>query len=175
MNATRTVSFGLCAGNRAAAPAAATGTRRKFRRETSKSLMSNHCMMTGMPELALGRIGQIALTVRNAESSVPFYRDVLGLKLLFQFPNLAFFDCDGIRLMLSSTPEPETFSSVVYFKVDDIQAAHQELVARGAAFEHEPRLIAKMPDHDLWMAFLRDPDRNVLGLMCEVRTSAAAE
>ena len=128
-------------------------------------------MMSGMPDLALGRIGQIALTVKNAELSVPFYRDVLGLKFLFQFPNLAFFDCDGIRLMLSSTPEPETFSSVIYFKVDDIQAAYQTLAGRGATFDREPHLIAKMPDHDLWMAFLRDPDRNVLGLMSEVRNA----
>ena len=122
-----------------------------------------------MPDLALSQIGQIALTVKDAERSVPFYRDVLGLKFLFQFPNLAFFDCAGIRLMLSSTPEPETYSSVIYFRVDDIQAAHAALLARGAVFEHEPRLVAKMPDHDLWMAFLRDPDRNLIGLMSEVR------
>jgi methylmalonyl-CoA/ethylmalonyl-CoA epimerase len=75
----------------------------------------------------------------------------------------------GVRLMLSSTPEPETYSSVVYFQVDDIQQTYQALVERGAPFEHEPRLVAKMPDHELWMAFLRDPDRNLLGLMCEKR------
>ena len=122
-----------------------------------------------MSGFSLAQIGQIAVTVKDAERSVPFYRDVLGLRFLFQFPNLAFFDCAGVRLMLSSTPEPETFSSVIYFKVDDIRQAYEALQERGAVFEKEPHLIAKMPDHELWMAFLRDPDRNLLGLMCEVR------
>jgi catechol 2,3-dioxygenase-like lactoylglutathione lyase family enzyme len=122
-----------------------------------------------MNDFGLAQIGQIAITVKDAERSVPFYRDVLGLRFLFQFPNLAFFDCAGIRLMLSSTPEPETHSSVIYFQVDDLRKAYETLLARGAVFEGEPNMIAKMPDHELWMAFLRDPDRNLLGLMCEVR------
>jgi len=118
--------------------------------------------------LSLSRIGQIGVTVKDAALSVPFYRDVLGLKFLFQFPGLAFFDCAGVRLMLSSTAEPETYSSVIYFQVDDIQEAHRTLLARGVPFDREPHLVAKMPDHELWMAFFRDPDRNLLGIMSEV-------
>jgi methylmalonyl-CoA/ethylmalonyl-CoA epimerase len=118
---------------------------------------------------SLGPIGQIALTITDRARAVAFYRDKLGLRLLFEAPpNLAFFDCGGVRLMLSPSEKPaEGFSSVVYFRVDDIHKACEVLGARGVAFEHPPALVAKMPDHDLWMAFLRDPDRNVLGLMCE--------
>ena len=118
----------------------------------------------------LGRIGQIALTVSDIGRAVTFYRDSLGMRFLFQVPNLAFFDCEGIRLMLS-LPEKtaEGSSSVIYYKVADIQQAFQTLASRGVAFEGEPHLIAKMPDHQLWMAFFRDPDRNLLALMSEVR------
>jgi methylmalonyl-CoA/ethylmalonyl-CoA epimerase len=119
---------------------------------------------------SLGRIGQIALTVSDIGRAVTFYRDSLGMRFLFQVPNLAFFDCEGIRLMLS-LPEKaaEGSSSVIYYKVADIQQAFQTLASRGVAFEGEPHLIAKMPDHELWMAFFRDPDRNLLALMSEVR------
>jgi methylmalonyl-CoA/ethylmalonyl-CoA epimerase len=119
----------------------------------------------------LGRIGQIAVTITDLNRAVEFYRDTLGMRLLFQAPpNLAFFDCGGIRLMLAPAEKPgENLSSVIYYKVDDIQQAFESLSSRGVAFESKPHLIAKMPDHDLWMAFFRDPDRNLLGLMCEVK------
>jgi len=114
-------------------------------------------------------IGQIAFSVANVERAIAFYRDTLGMKFLFQFPNLGFFDCDGIRLMLSSGEQPPGASgSVVYFKVPDIHHQYQALRSRDVAFDGEPHLIAKMPDHDLWMAFFRDPDRNPLALMCEM-------
>ena len=118
----------------------------------------------------LGRIGQIALTVSDIGRAVAFYRDSLGMRFLFQVPNLAFFDCDGIRLMLS-LPEKaaEGSSSVIYFKVADIQQAFNTLSSCGVSFEGEPHLIARMPDHELWMAFFRDPDRNLLAVMSEVR------
>jgi len=118
----------------------------------------------------LGQIGQIALTVSDIGRAVAFYRDSLGMRFLFQVPNLGFFDCDGIRLMLS-LPEKaaEGSSSVIYFKVANIQQAFKTLASRGVTFEAEPHLIAKMPDHELWMAFFRDPDRNLLALMSEVR------
>ena len=117
----------------------------------------------------LSTIGQIAFAVKNVERAIAFYRDTLGMKFLFQVPNLGFFDCDGIRLMLSSGEQPDgASSSVVYFKVADILKEHQSLKARGVAFEQEPHLIARMPDHDLWMAFFRDPDRNLLALMGEL-------
>ena len=118
----------------------------------------------------LGRIGQIAVTVGNLERAVAFYRDTLGMALLFQVPNMAFFDCGGVRLMLGLPEKPgEIFSSVIYYRVDQIQQAYEVLSSRGVEFEAKPHLIAKMPDHDLWMAFFRDPDRNLLALMCELR------
>jgi methylmalonyl-CoA/ethylmalonyl-CoA epimerase len=116
----------------------------------------------------LATIGQIASTVTDVDRAVGFYRDRLGMKLLFQVPNMAFFDCAGIRLMLSGSETGETYSSILYFKVPDIQAAAESLKERGVDFEREPHLLASMPDHDLWMAFFRDPDRNVLALMSEV-------
>src|SRR5882724_9112563 len=118
----------------------------------------------------LARIGQIAVTVSDLDRAVHFYRDMLGMRLLFQVPNMAFFDCGGIRLMLGpSENSGESFSSVIYYKVDEIQQAFEILSSRGVQFEAKPHLIAKMPDHELWMAFFRDPDRNLLALMCEVR------
>jgi len=119
--------------------------------------------------VGLSTIGQIALTVTDIERAIEFYRDVLGMKLLFQVPNMGFFACDGIRLMLSGAEKPdEHYGSVIYFKVPDIQQAHESLAQRGAPFEGAPHLIARMPDHELWMAFFRDPDRNLLALMSEV-------
>jgi methylmalonyl-CoA/ethylmalonyl-CoA epimerase len=124
----------------------------------------------------LSAIGQIAATVRDLPQAVSFYRDKLGLKLLFEAPNMAFFDCGGIRLMLTPGERAaERFNSILYFRVDDIQAASRELAARGVTFEREPHLIAKMPDHDLWMAFFRDPEDNVLALMSEIRAGATAD
>jgi len=121
----------------------------------------------------LSTIGQIALTVRDSAKAVAFYRDVLGMKLLFEMPGMGFFDCDGIRLMLSGSENGETYSSIVYFKVADIRAAYETLREREVPFDREPHIIARMPGHELWMAFFRDPDRNVLALMCEVPLAAA--
>ena len=118
----------------------------------------------------LATIGQIGLTATNVERSIAFYRDVLGMKLLFQVPNMGFFACDGIRLMISGSEKPdEHYGSVIYFQVPDIRQAYESLSQRGAPFEGEPHLVARMPDHELWMAFFRDPDRNLLALMSEVR------
>jgi len=120
----------------------------------------------------LGEIGQIALTISDLEASTAFYRDVLGLKHLFSAPpGLAFFACGSVRLMLSR-PESsgaERSTAAIYFKVPDIERTHGALSERGVAFEAKPHLIAKMPDYELWMAFFRDPDRNLLALMCEKR------
>ena len=117
----------------------------------------------------LSAIGQIGITVTDLERAVAFYRDTLGMKFLFQVPGIGFFDCGGVRLMLSGSEKPgETYASILYFKVPDIRQAHQALTARGTAFEDEPHLVARMPDHELWMTFFRDPDRNLLALMSEV-------
>jgi len=118
----------------------------------------------------LSTIGQIGITVTDVERAIAFYRDTLGMKLLFQVPNMGFFACDGVRLMLSGSEQPgEQYSSIIYFKVPDIQAAATALGQRGVRFEREPHLLARLSDHELWMAFFRDPDRNLLALMSEVR------
>jgi catechol 2,3-dioxygenase-like lactoylglutathione lyase family enzyme len=128
--------------------------------------------MTTVSTFTIERVGQIAINVHDVPAAKAFYRDVLGLRFLFDAgEKLAFFDCGGVRLMLTIPEKPEFDhpSTIVYYKVDDIQAAYATLTGRGAAFEGEPHLIAKMPDHELWMAFLRDPDGNLLGLMSEIK------
>jgi len=117
------------------------------------------------------RIGQVALTVRNLPDATAFYRDTLGLPLLFEVPNMAFFDAGNLRLMLGrpESDDAPVANSILYYQVPDIQVAHALLVERGVSFTGAPHRVAKMPDHDLWMAFLRDPEGNTLGLMCEVR------
>ncbi|MGA2273767.1 MAG: VOC family protein [Bryobacteraceae bacterium] len=135
--------------------------------------MSPATAETADASFALSSIGQIAITVTNLERAVAFYGDTLGLKLLFQVQGLAFFDCGGIRLMLSyAEAVGEQYSSVLYFRVPDILAAAKTLESRGAPFDRLPHLVARMPDHDLWMAFFRDPDRNLLALMSEVKRAA---
>jgi len=129
-------------------------------------------MKTDASEVALNEIGQIALTITDLDRAVAFYRDNLGLKHLFSAPpGLAFFAAGNLRLMLSrpEKEDSEKLSSVLYFKVADIEKVHSVLVSRGVQFETAPHLVAKMPDHELWMAFFRDPDRNLLALMCEKR------
>ncbi len=120
---------------------------------------------------ALGTIGQIALHVSDSDRAERFYRDTLGLPLLFRFGHLAFFDCAGTRLMLEggheSTGKREQFC--VYFRVGGIEAVVAGLRARQVYFEREPQMVAKMPDHELWMAFFNDPDGNLLALMEEKR------
>ena len=117
-------------------------------------------------------IRQIAITVSNVDDALGFYRDLLGLAFLFRAgPELAFLEAGGIRLMLS-TPQGAGAvgaNSVIYFSVTDIVAAHATFVASGAASERVPQLAARMPDHELWIGFLRDPDGNLVGLMEERR------
>jgi len=122
-------------------------------------------------QVALDRIGQIAINVKDLARAVRFYRDTLGMRFLFEVPNLAFFDCGGVRLMLSPPEKPEFDhpGSVLYYKVADITATFAALKGRGVDFIDEPHLIARMPDHDLWMVFFRDSEGNTLGLMSEVR------
>jgi methylmalonyl-CoA/ethylmalonyl-CoA epimerase len=119
----------------------------------------------------LTRIGQIGIGVKDLDRAVVFYRDTLGMTFLFQVPNLAFFDCRGVRLMLSrpETPEFDHPASILYYRVDDLNQAYSTLRERGAEFVDQPHLIAQMSDHDLWMAFLKDSEGNTLGLMSEVR------
>lgn len=120
-------------------------------------------------------IGQIAIRTHDLLAAVTFYRDALGLEFLFDAGHMAFFRCGSVRLMLA-VPENASVdhpSSIVYFRVGDIESSYRELSGRGVSFDEEPQLIARMPDHDLWMAFFRDPDDNLLGLMAEIRPPAA--
>ena len=128
-------------------------------------------MSTAAGGFALGRIGQIAVNVHELDRAVRFYRDILGMQLLFQVPQMAFFDCAGVRLMLGLPSEPQFDhpASVIYYRVEDIQAARDVLVERGVTFTSEPHVVAKLPDHDLWIGFFRDPEGNLLALMSEVR------
>src|SRR5687767_12335173 len=120
----------------------------------------------------VSEIGQIAIVVKDVAQATTFYRDVLGLKFLFSAgPNLAFLQAATVRLMLT-TPQGQGEvgkNSVIYFKVDDLVHTHAAILGRGAKNERDPGMIAKMPDHELWMAFVRDPDDNLVGLMSEVR------
>jgi methylmalonyl-CoA/ethylmalonyl-CoA epimerase len=118
---------------------------------------------------ALARIGQIAFGVADVDRAETFYRDVLGLRRLYRFGTLTFFDCSGVRLMLEQIDTPDAIrrSAPLYFTVADIALAVRELEARGVTFLDPPHLIARMDDHDLWMAFFPDPDGNLLALMQE--------
>lgn len=121
--------------------------------------------------LRLSSIGQIAVNAHDIERAVAFYRDTLGMNLLFNVPpKLAFFDCDGIRLMLSLPERPEFDhpSSILYFNVEDIYAATRTLTDRGVHFEEQPTFVANMGSYDLWMAFFRDSENNLLALMSNV-------
>ncbi len=120
------------------------------------------------------RLGQVQIRTADVERAAGFYEKVLGLKLIFKAPpGLAFFDCNGVRLMLDRPEKPEFdhASSILYFAVPDIQAAHANLKAQGVRFEDEPHLVARMPDHDLWMNFFHDTEDNMLALMSEVKRS----
>lgn len=127
--------------------------------------------MTEINNFGLSTIGQIAVNAHDLERAVDFYRDRLGMKHLFSVPaKMAFFDCDGLRLMLSLPEKPEFDhpSSILYFKVDNIQQAAQTLTDRGVRFEEPPVFVANMGAYDLWMAFFRDSENNHLALMSEV-------
>ena len=119
----------------------------------------------------LAQIGQINVRVHDLPRATAFYRDALGLRFLFDVPRMAFFDCAGVRLLLA-LPEgagEDHPSSILYFKVDDIRHATAALEARSVEFTSPPHLIAKMPDHDLWMSFFHDSEGNTLALMSEIR------
>ena len=132
--------------------------------------MDSTATSLGMTNLGITSIGQISIIAHDLPRATAFYRDVLGLPLLFTAGNMAFFDCGGVRLMLgpASAPELDHLSSILYFSVPDIEAAHRRLVEMGAKTEAPPRLIAPMKTHDLWMVGFRDSEGNIMQLMSEV-------
>jgi len=129
-----------------------------------------------MPNLSQAHIGQIAVTCKDVARASTFYRDVLGLRHLFDAgPKLSFFDCGGIRLMLTTAEQPEHDhpGSILYYFVSDIDAVHGELSGQGVRFGEPPHLIARLPDHDLWLCAFEDTEGNTLGVMEERRPPAA--
>ena len=127
--------------------------------------------MTRTNSFGLSAIGQIAVNAHDIPRAEKFYREILGMKHLFSVPpRMAFFDCDGLRLMLSLPDKPEFDhpSSILYFKVDNIQQATQTLTDRGVQFEEQPLFVANMGTYDLWLASFRDSENNLLALMSEV-------
>lgn len=118
----------------------------------------------------LNEIAQIALTVDDLPRAKRFYGELMGMKLLFDVGTMAFFQCGGVRLMLGLAEKPAPRGgTILYYRVVDLRQTHAALEGRGVAFLQPPHLVAKMPDHELWMAFLKDPDENILALMSEVR------
>ncbi|MFE1242545.1 VOC family protein [Fictibacillus sp. NPDC058756] len=116
------------------------------------------------------KVGQIAVPVHDIERSIHFYEDILGLKLLFRTESMAFFDCKGIRILLS-LPEKEEFahsSSVIYFQVEHIKQAYESLKEKGVTFIDSPHVVAKMKNTESWMVFFKDSEGNTHGLMSEV-------
>lgn len=117
------------------------------------------------------RIGQIAVPVKNIESAIEFYKEVLGLPLLFNTESMAFFDCNGQRLLLS-LPEKNEYansSSVIYFQVEDIKKSVEKLSEKGVSFIDQPHVVAKMGNTETWMTFFKDTEGNTHALMCEVQ------
>lgn len=121
-------------------------------------------------EFGLSAIGQVAVTVADLERATEFYRDVLGMTLLFQAPGMSFFQCGDVRLMLGAAVDEseDQPTHILYYKVDDIQAAHRALSTKGAEFLQPPRAVHRTDTQELWLAFFRDLDGHTLALMSEV-------
>jgi methylmalonyl-CoA/ethylmalonyl-CoA epimerase len=120
--------------------------------------------------MSLSQIGQIAIAVSNTDRAETFYGSILGLRKLYRYGELSFFDCAGVRLMLSPPEDGATVEpgqGAIYFRVADLNLAVRDIKAKGVDIVSEPHLTAPMPDHDLWMAFVRDPDGHLIGLMME--------
>lgn len=121
-----------------------------------------------MPEapLVLDRLAQVAVNAKDLPRATAFWRDVLGVPFLFAFPGLAFFQASGVRFMLSRAEKPEFDhpASILYFEVDDVDAAHTALREKGVEFEKPPELVHRAADHELWMAFFHDSEGNPLAL-----------
>jgi methylmalonyl-CoA/ethylmalonyl-CoA epimerase len=129
--------------------------------------------MSDETQVHLDRIGQVAIAVSDVARARDFYARALGMKFLFDAGNLVFLQCGDVRLMISKTDKPVTPGAMIlYFRVEDLEAAYAQIEQRGAAAVSAPHLVAKMPDHDLWMAFIKDPDGHAIGLMCEKPSAA---
>jgi predicted enzyme related to lactoylglutathione lyase len=128
-----------------------------------------------MPNLSQSHIGQVAIVCKDVARGSAFYRDVLGLRHLFDAPpSLSFFDCGGVRLMLTTVERPEDDhpGSMLYFFVSDIEGVQRDLTAKGVQFLEQPHLIAKLSDRDVWLTAFNDSEGNPMGIMEERQRSA---
>ena len=138
----------------------------------SSALFSKEAGMT--EALQMGPVGQIARRVKDIAAARQWYGEVLGLKHLYSFGDLAFFDCGGTRLFLSQSPDKEQNESILYFRVPDIRAAHTSLTARGISFTHAPHMIHRHDDGtEEWMAFFQNNDGRPLAIMSQAKTAPA--
>ena len=125
-------------------------------------------------QLTLGRVGQIARTVADIRQAEEWYGKVLGLPHLYTFADLAFFDCDGTRLMLTQQRQASSAESIIYWRVDDIVSAHEQLKSRGVEFVSAPHMIHKHADGtEEWMAFFKDPEGRLLAIMSQIKSPPA--
>lgn len=118
----------------------------------------------------LQKIGQIGVPIKNLKTAIPFYQDTLGLPLLFSTDSMAFFECDGVRILLT-LPEKEQFnhpSSVIYFTVEHIKEVYENLLKKNVMFVSEPHVVAKMGEVETWMAFFQDTENNIHALTCDM-------
>jgi len=119
-------------------------------------------------------IGQIAIYVSDLARSKEFYGQVLGFPHLFDAGDMSFYQCGDVRFLIGASDKPVATGGVIlYFRVADINRACAELSARGVAIVQQPQRVARMPDHDLWLAVLNDPDGHPIELMCELPRAAA--
>ena len=129
--------------------------------------------MTPSATASLTGVLQISITVKEIDRATAFYRDVLALPLLMTAPNMAFFNCGGVRLYLDGAQGSEHTGSgsgsLIYFRTPDIDAFHADAKTKKILIHQEPQIIARMPDHDLWMTFFHDTEENLLALMSEVK------
>ncbi|QBP43201.1 VOC family protein [Paenisporosarcina antarctica] len=117
------------------------------------------------------KIGQIGVPIKNVENAIAFYKEALGLPLLFSTDSMAFFECNGQRLLLT-IPEKDEFansSSVIYFQVENIKDTYEELIKKGVSFIDQPHVVAKMNQTETWMTFFKDTEGNTHALMSEVK------
>ncbi|SPE22034.1 Glyoxalase/bleomycin resistance protein/dioxygenase [Candidatus Sulfotelmatomonas gaucii] len=136
--------------------------------------MTNHDF-PATSQVLLEEIGQIAVTVSDLKRSRAFYQDVLGMRFLFDAGPMSFFQCGKVRFAIGTSDKPASpGATILNFRVPDIKQAYTLLQAKGVEFAQPSHLVARMPDHDLWLAFLRDPDANPIALMCELATGASA-
>jgi methylmalonyl-CoA/ethylmalonyl-CoA epimerase len=132
-------------------------------------------MNTTTAAVHLDEIAQVALTAIDLDEARTFYRDVLGMKFLFDAGSMTFFQCGSVRLLIGTAEQGTASASptILYFRVADIQAAADVLRDKGVTLSQEPHLVARMKSHDLWLAFFKDPSGNALALMCEQPRSAS--